>query len=158
MSQFVHYATPEAQAQLLDPSAPETFQRSKLDFADRERHAGALALHRDLLRLRRTDPVISRQDRESIDGAVLSEHAFVLRCFDAGHGDRLLMVNFGNELELRPAPEPLLAPMRDARWKLVWSSDDPKYGGPGAVDPCGPAGWLLPTECATLFVSDERQD
>jgi maltooligosyltrehalose trehalohydrolase len=158
MRQFVHYATPAAQARLLDPGAPETFQRSKLDFTDRERNVGVLAMHRELLKLRREDPVISKQDRESLDGAVFGEHAFVLRWFDAEHGDRALVVNLGNELELRPAPEPLLAPVGGAQWKLAWSSDDPRYGGSGAVDPCGPAGWLLPTQSASFLVSQERQD
>ncbi len=153
MKQFVHYAAPDAQARLLDPTLLQTFERSKLDFRDRERHAEILALHRELLALRRGDAVISRQDRDCIDGAVLSEHAFVLRWFDARQGDRLLLVNFGNELELRPMPEPLLAPPRDARWTLLWSSDDPKYGGPGTVDPLGSIPWRLPAESASLHLA-----
>jgi maltooligosyltrehalose trehalohydrolase len=153
MKQFVHYATPDAQARLLDPTAVQTFERSKLDFADRERHAEILALHRDLLALRRADAVIARQDRDVIDGAVLSEHAFVLRWFGGDHGDRLLLVNFGSELELRPMPEPLLAPPREAGWTLLWSSEDPKYGGRGTVDPIGSIPWKLPAESASLHAA-----
>jgi maltooligosyltrehalose trehalohydrolase len=152
LKQFVHYATPHAQARLFDPTAMQTFERSKLDFADRDRHPGSLSLHRDLLALRRDDPVICQQDRDSIDGAVLSEHAFVLRWFGGDQGDRLLLVNFGDELELRPASEPLLAPPRDACWELLWSSDAPKYGGPGAVDPFGELPWRLPAESASLLI------
>jgi maltooligosyltrehalose trehalohydrolase len=97
--------------------------------------------------------VISQQDRDSIDGAVLSEHAFVLRWFGGDDGDRLLLVNFGSELELRPMPEPLLAPPRDAQWTLLWSSADPKYGGPGRVDPLGRIPWRLPAESASLHIA-----
>jgi maltooligosyltrehalose trehalohydrolase len=151
MTQFVHYATPEAQQRLFDPALPETFERSKLDPTERSSHQGILDLHRELLRLRKSDPVIARQSRASIDGAVLGERAFLLRWFDPTEGDRLLLVNFGDELELRPAPEPLLAPPRKRRWELSWSSDEPRYGGPGAIDPCASACWRLPAESATLL-------
>ena len=42
-----------------DPGELETFRRSKLDLRKHERHSEAYALHRDLLRLRREDPVFS---------------------------------------------------------------------------------------------------
>ena len=75
-----------------------------------------------------------------MDGAVLSASSFVLRFFaseqdsleDETAGDRLLIVNLGADVELSPAPEPLLAPPSGTAWKLVWSSDDPCYGGEGA--------------------------
>jgi maltooligosyltrehalose trehalohydrolase len=49
------------QAQLPDPADPATFERSKLDFAEREGHAEMYALHQDLLGLRRQDPVLRSQ-------------------------------------------------------------------------------------------------
>ena len=82
---------------------------------------------------------------------MLGERAFLLRWFDAEHGDRLLLVNLGDELELCPMPEPLLAPPFNAQWQLAWSSDEPRYGGPGTIDPSVSAQWHLPGECATLF-------
>ncbi len=83
----------EAQAAVPDPARPATFERCKLDFAERERHAAAYALHRDLLRLRREDPVFRAQRRSGVDGAVLGPEAFVLRFFGerAEAGDRLLL-------------------------------------------------------------------
>ena len=41
---------------LADPADPQTFERCKLDFSERQSHAAVYALHRDLLRLRREDP------------------------------------------------------------------------------------------------------
>ncbi len=122
MRQFTRYALPDAQAQLPDPSDRATFERSKLNPEDRVRNETTLALYRDLLTLRRTDPVIRQQNREQIEGAVLSESAFVLRWIDTEHGDRLLLVNFGGQVDLRPAPEPLLAPPFEQAWRLAWSS------------------------------------
>jgi maltooligosyltrehalose trehalohydrolase len=92
-----------------------------------------------------------RQDRKGIDGAVLAERAFVLRWFSAQHGDRLLLVNLGDELELEPPAEPLLAPPGGRGWTLLWSSDDPRYAGHGVIEPCTDSGWRLSGESATLL-------
>lgn len=151
LSQFTTYATPSAQDKVPDPSAESTFIASKIDLAERDEHASVYALHRDLIHLRRDDPVIAAQDRFALDGAVLSPLAFVLRWFGGESGDRLLVVNLGAELELHPAPEPLLAPPPGQQWQMVWSSDEPRYDGPGALSPCTESGWLLPGESAVLL-------
>ena len=153
LSQFTTYATPSAQRKVPDPAAESTFLAAKLDLAEREAHASVYALHADLLRLRREDPVIAAQARETIDGAVVSAHAFVLRWFGGTDGDRLLVVNLGSELDLRPAPEPLLAPPLQSRWQLIWSSDEPRYDGPGALNPDTDEGWRLPGESAVLLAA-----
>src|SRR5205823_12285559 len=109
-----------------------TFERCKLDPAERQRNATVVALHRDLLRLRREEPAFRGQRVGGVDGAVLGPEAFVLRLFGpepGGPDDRLLVVNFGRDLHLHPAPEPLLAPPAGCRWETHWSSDDPAYGG-----------------------------
>jgi len=131
LSQFPSLAQPEMQAWLVDPAALETFLRSKLDLTERQRHAGMYALHRDLLRLRREEPVFRAQRRGGLDGAVLAPEALVLRFFGTHHDDRLLVVNLGRDLHLTPAPEPLLAPPAGQRWQTQWSSEDPRYGGVG---------------------------
>jgi len=152
LRQFAPYARPDAQERVPDPADPTTFAACKLDWSERERHAHVVALHQDLLALRRDDPVLAEQRRDRLDGAVLGAHAFVLRWRDAANGDRLLVVNLRDDLDLRPAPEPLLAPPRQGAWALAWSSDAPRYGGPGVVDPDRPDGWCLPGESAALFV------
>jgi maltooligosyltrehalose trehalohydrolase len=57
--QFPSIAVPEIQALLPNPSDPATFQACKLNFAERQKHGKEYALHRDLLRLRRNDPVFN---------------------------------------------------------------------------------------------------
>jgi maltooligosyltrehalose trehalohydrolase len=57
LSQFPSLAQPDMQARLPDPADPKTFARSKLDLAERHRHAAIYALHYDLLQLRREDTV-----------------------------------------------------------------------------------------------------
>jgi maltooligosyltrehalose trehalohydrolase len=151
MRQFSHYAVPAAQGLLPDPADPLTFERSKLDPADRVRNAHVLELYRSLLRIRKSDSVIARQRRDSLEGAVLSERALVLRWLDEENGDRLLLVNLGEQLDLQPAPEPLLAPPKQSAWQMEWSSDEPRFGGPGALCPCSEEGWRVPAASATLL-------
>ncbi len=153
LRQFASYATPAAQNRILDPGAAETFSAAKLDFTERDTHHTIYALYHDLLRLRREDPVIAAQNRDSIECAVLAEQTFLVRWIGASAGDLLLIINLGPQLELRPAPEPLLAPLRQSRWQLRWSSDEPRYGGPGALDICETGLDLVPAECALLLLS-----
>ncbi len=81
LSQFPSLAQPEMRAFLPDPGDPATFERCKLDFSERRTHAADLPLHRDLLRLRREEPVFRAQRPGGVDGAVLAAEAFVLRYF-----------------------------------------------------------------------------
>jgi maltooligosyltrehalose trehalohydrolase len=159
LAQFPSYGSPEAQEQVPDPCEVSTFERSKLDLSERESHAEIYLFHQDLLRLRREDPVISSQARERIDGAALGSGALAIRFFGEDGEARLLVVNLGPNFQYNPAPEPLLAPVSGGSWHLVWSSDDPRYGGPGIINPCGEEGWMLPGESAAFFssVSDESE-
>ena len=86
-----------------------TFRSCKLDWAERDRHPEMLALHRDLIRLRREEPAFASARRDRIHGAVLADRAMVLR-FHLPRGDRALVVNLGRDLALGSVPEPLLAP------------------------------------------------
>jgi maltooligosyltrehalose trehalohydrolase len=131
LAQFPSLKDPELVASLPSPVDPATFERCKLDSSERDRHAQAYALHRDLLALRRSDPVLRRAGRQRPDGAVLSSTAFLLRYRDGSDGDRLLLVNLGCDLDLTPIPEPLLAPPARSRWVLQWSSASVRYGGQG---------------------------
>jgi maltooligosyltrehalose trehalohydrolase len=152
LSQFPSIAQPGMQAGLPVPHERGTFERCKLDSTEREEHAPCYALHRDLLRLRREDPVFRTQGRGSLDGAVLSPEAFVLRFFGENAGDRLLVVNLGKDLDLEPVPEPLLAPLTGSRWEVLWSSEDPRYGGSGAPPPEDEEGcWRISGRTATVL-------
>ncbi|HYG91000.1 MAG TPA: malto-oligosyltrehalose trehalohydrolase [Azospirillum sp.] len=151
LEQFPSIATPAMQRQLAVPHDPATFERCKLDHAERKTHAWATALHRDLLRLRREDPVFRAQKPCGLDGAVLGEEAFVLRFFGEDGADRLLLVNLGRDLHLDVVPEPLLAPPLERRWRLLWSSEDVAYGGGGTPDIETDGDWYLPGHAAVVL-------
>jgi maltooligosyltrehalose trehalohydrolase len=151
LSQFPSVAAPEASALLTPPHDEATFERCKLDLTERERHREAYALHRDLLKLRRDDAVFSAQRRGGADGAVVGPEAFVLRFFADDGADRLLVVNLGRDLRLDPAPEPLLAPPEGARWRVLWSSEDPRYGGGGTPALDTVDNWRVPGHAAVAL-------
>jgi maltooligosyltrehalose trehalohydrolase len=133
LCQFPSAATPEMQPCMPDPGDRATFERCKLNWSERDEHDRTLRLHRDLLKLRREDPVFASQKRGGIEGCVLGPEAFALRFFGDAGDDRLLLINLGRDLVLQPAPEPLLAPPLGKQWKTLWSSEDPHYGGCGTV-------------------------
>jgi maltooligosyltrehalose trehalohydrolase len=150
LAQFPSLASAEVQQALPRPDDPATFERCKLDFTERESHACIYDMHRDLLRLRREDPVIAARRPGGVDGAVLGPGAFVLRFFGEEE-DRLLLVNLEMELHLDPAPEPLLAPLEGCTWDVMWSSEDLRYGGSGMPPIYSEENWRLPGRAAILM-------
>ncbi len=145
------YQSSEAHKFLPDTSAEESYKKSKLDLTERQKHRPIYKLHCDLIKLRQTDSVISKQDRFNIDGAVLDQYSFVIRYFGENSDDRLLLMNLERDLEYYPLAEPLLAPTKKKSWELIWSSDNPCYGGPGILHPCQENGWKLPAHTAILL-------
>jgi maltooligosyltrehalose trehalohydrolase len=151
LAQFPSIAEPRVRALLPEPGAEATFAASRLDPAERAAHPEALALHRDLLALRRGDPVLRAQGEDGLDGAVLGPEAFCLRYRGGDGQDRLLLVNLGRALELQSLAEPLLATPDRAGWTELLCTEDPRYGGGGAppFDDAGPV--RLPAEAALLL-------
>jgi maltooligosyltrehalose trehalohydrolase len=153
LSQFPSVTDPDVLAALASPVDMKTFLRCKLDHGERERHSQWYALHRDLIHLRRSDPVILRAADRRPDGAVIGHDAFMLRYIGDEDGDRLLVVNLGCDIDLSPVPEPLLAPPWGCRWDVLWSSEAPRYGGSG-TPPIRPHSHLhVPGAAAVLLRS-----
>jgi maltooligosyltrehalose trehalohydrolase len=153
LRQFRSLSGPDVEGFFADPCDPQTFERSKLDWSERDRHTEALAMHRDLLQLRREDPVFSAQRADRLFGAVLGPEAFVLRFFGDAGDDRLLIVNLGRDLEYAPATEPLIVPPPDRTWRIAWSSEDPRYGGSG-TGVFDPEDWYLPGHAALVLTPE----
>lgn len=136
--------------ELADPSSSATFESSKLDWDECRRNQEMLQLHRDLLRLRREDPIFSQQDWKMLDGAVVGPEAFILRWFAPEENDRLLCVNLGRDMDWRPVPEPLAAPPRGHDWRLLWASEQFEYAGAGAAE-FSARDWIIPGHTAIVL-------
>jgi len=153
LTQFPSIVDLERRGELADPGDPATFERCRLDFAERDTHASAYALHIDLLRLRRDDTAFCLQQPGGVDGAVIGASALALRFFTPGHvDDRVVVVNLGAVISRGSFAEPLLAPPPGTDWMLRWSSEDPAYGGSGTPDTFPDHCWLIPAE-STLVLS-----
>jgi maltooligosyltrehalose trehalohydrolase len=155
VAQFDRLATAEAQAALPDPCDPETMRACILDPAARSLDNPAVRLHRDLLRLRRDDPAFTDPRPDALDGAVLGDRALALRYEQPDPmRDRLLIVNLGPTLAQASVPEPLIAPPRGAAWRLIWSSEDPAYGGHGTPPPLDLERLYVPARSALLLAPE----
>lgn len=131
LAQFPRLKIAEVQKILPSPEDPLTFTQCKLDHMERVKNEKQLLFYKDLIHLRKTDSVFSRPDHVKIDGAVISQDAFIIRFFSEKWGDRLLIVNLGPDFYFSPAPEPLLVAERDREFEILWSSESLRYGGDG---------------------------
>jgi maltooligosyltrehalose trehalohydrolase len=146
LSQFRNTRDPEVSLPL--PHDRETFVRCVLDDAERAGNARHIALHRDLIRLRQTDPGLDAS-RVGVDAAALSGSCLVVRYTGSGR-QRLLVVNLGCAVDISQASEPLVAPPQGGRWQVIWHSERPTYGGSG-MPPLEVLRWEVPGQAAVLL-------
>jgi maltooligosyltrehalose trehalohydrolase len=158
LAQFPSMRHVQIEAVMGMPHDSATFEQCKLNRKERNQNQHIIELHRDLLRLRREDPVFRAQRSDWMHGAVLGPEAFVLRFFGEEHGDRLLLVNLGRDLHLSPAPEPLLAPPRTGAWELLWTSQDHRYRGSGQGRLRIAGTWNIPGHAAMVMYERRNSD
>jgi maltooligosyltrehalose trehalohydrolase len=128
LSQFERSVDAEVRARDARRSPRDAFEASKLVHDEGARARAWSALHRDLIRLRREDPVFAaRQARP--EGATLNDRVLLLRDHTEAEDDRLLVVNLGVDFDLARAPDPLAAPPALGQWRILWSSEALRYGG-----------------------------
>jgi maltooligosyltrehalose trehalohydrolase len=151
LAQFPSLSNEETQKILPAPDDPEIFARCKLDFSERQTNRQFYDLHFDLIKLRRDNSRFCAQRAGVIDGAVLGPQSFVLRYRADDNGDCLLVVNLGIRQKLEPVPEPLLAPPLGFEWETLWTSESPRYGGPGAVPVATQDEWVLSAEATVAL-------
>ncbi|MEP6692486.1 MAG: malto-oligosyltrehalose trehalohydrolase [Gemmatimonadaceae bacterium] len=114
-------------ADIPDPQSEETFVRSKLNRATRSRpeHAGVLALHRDLLRIRRDEPALRPGDA-TLDVTGDGRDGWIATRLSSPRGATLLsLFNLSDKPRVARLPDP------PHRWHRLLSTDDERYGGRG---------------------------
>lgn len=152
LAQFPGMTTDAVKETLRDPRDPAAFAECKLRHGeDRARHAWALNLHRDLLRLRRADPVLSRLGTSDvvIESCTPCDTILLIR-YRSALGERLIVVNLGRD-KLSPMNDALFAPAPGHRWRTLWSSEEPRYSGGGAIPFTDQAEWLLIGNSAVIL-------
>jgi maltooligosyltrehalose trehalohydrolase len=138
---FAAFADPATRTLIPDPQDPATFERSRLDHGEATRGPGALALayHRDLLRLRRSDPVLTAYRRERLPIEASASGAALTIVFSSRRGRRALVVNLGarHTISLEGA----------VNARVVIQSNEARFGGNG--QPLGLAGRRVATPAHT---------
>lgn len=131
--EFEHFANFKAE-QVPDPQALETFERSRLDWVERERSGNAqvLALYRELLRLRAEDPLLRQRERGSFEAQALGDNAVALER-RAGSNKLLIVVAIRGTVR---------APMPPGAKLLLWS-EHPRFGGGSEQSPLGGGALVL---------------
>lgn len=152
MFQFPRIKSLDQVTGIFDPADERTFQMCKLNWAECESNEPMVRLHRDLIRLRKQDAVFARQDRAGIESSLIGQEAFALRWYGDDGDDRLGLFNLGRDYDWHPITDPLVAPPLGKKWKLIWSSEDPRYDGLGT-----PAfdnkNWPVPGHAAVIFAT-----
>lgn len=130
LAQFPRLATSEIRKAIPDPENPRTFIDCKLNSQNHDTNPMYI-LMKDLIALRKTDPVFKKMQNIKIDGATLGTDSFLIRYFGGEDGDRILLINFGPDYYFNPCPEPLLAPGLNMEFEILLSSEALKYAGEG---------------------------
>lgn len=111
-----------------DPQQESTFFESKLNLHERDLHAPVYNWYRDLLALRRDDPVLRVQDRKRTTADALSFSAIVVRRWTE-EGTRVLIANFGSKLTVPLASILDQATLGETPPRILLDSNDTRYGG-----------------------------
>ena len=128
---FSAFSDPEARARIPDPQSAETFQRSKLDWDERDipPHTGVLRLYQELLELRKSEPALRKRSRASYHVIPLGEGAIALRRSTPDAGELLLVASLVGPLRAElNAREETRAP-REGRWELLLATEEARFGG-----------------------------
>jgi maltooligosyltrehalose trehalohydrolase len=115
-----------AGAEVPDPQAPDTFNRSRLDWSEAEKpeHAGVRALYRELLRLRATEPALKEARVGAHDARALGAGAVLLERRGGGQAFQVIVAVRGSvEHRVPPGAE------------LVLWSEAPRFGGTVEASP-----------------------
>lgn len=107
-----------------NPQEQETFQRSKLNWAQRNlgKHHVILNWHKRLIELRRSHPVMQNFNKNDICVTLFGNGGFVLHrksCDD--HQELICIFNLGSERNS------IIIPPQKAHWKKILDSRDPEW-------------------------------
>jgi maltooligosyltrehalose trehalohydrolase len=135
---FRAFSDPAARERIPDPQAVETFRRSRLDWAERERepHASVWRLYQALLALRREDPLLRFETWEGFHARAFGDAAIVMTRHLPGRGALAVLVQLrgSGPVELRAADVGGMG----GTWSVVLDTEGSAY----AEDPRPPETFL----------------
>jgi maltooligosyltrehalose trehalohydrolase len=123
---------PAQQREIPDPQSPQTFLESKLNLGERNEGTGAETwrMYAELLRLRRSDAVISRQERSTMRAYACGDKLLLVH-LRHGREHRLIAMNAGVGVDAAPAAIGVPRAIASMRWRELISTDERRFGGSG---------------------------
>jgi len=142
---FAPFDGEERQSLLPDPQDIETFLATKLKLEERDEGVGkqVWALYCALIALRRSDPVLRRQDRRNMKAVAASNQVLLVHLWDGGE-QRLIAANFGVAIDAPPVAAGVPDDLAEVRWQQVLSTEERRFGGTDDVVRLGPRLVSLP--------------
>ena len=127
---FPGFSDPAARARIPDAQDPATFERSRLDWSERNTagHAESLALYTELLRLRGTHPALAASEATAGEAEALGDDTILLRRADQSQRFLIVARLAGGGSVRVPAHT------TGARPALVLTTEEPRF----ALDPQPP--------------------
>ena len=140
------------QGELPDPQDEATFLRSRLNWELRDTvpHKYLLAFYKELLRLRREDPVLSRRDKKNLEACSFDRpKALLVRRW---HGTHEILALFSFERE----ESSLSCPVPAGCWAMLLASNSSNWGGqenaiPSVLESSGQVTFLFPAWSFFVF-------
>lgn len=133
MREFPAFAEALATQDIPSPQAPETFERSKLDWDEAKSggHAACLRLYREALRLRREHAAFRPPDRAHTHFAELKSGVLAIRARD-GDDDWLVLADLRGDHGGSLLDEEFCQLDARKNWRARLSTNDPTFGGSDA--------------------------
>jgi len=138
---FPSFAEAAARARVPDPQAAETFARSRLQWAERERapHQHVLQLYTDLLERRRTEPALSCTAGSQCIARALDAHTLLLLRRAPEGQDVLLLARLRGSGNVTLTIEDV--GVGTEPWEVILDTEDPRYApDPRPIDVTGVPG------------------
>jgi maltooligosyltrehalose trehalohydrolase len=139
-------------AEIPDPQAPATFERSRLDrsLADTPGHRALWELHRELIALRRRLPALARLEPTQVETAAYPEQQAMVgrRWHD---GDQVVFAFGFGDTGARVS-----LPLAAGSWRKILDSEDRRWGGAGGTAPVeiraeGPTAIEVPASACVVY-------
>ncbi len=131
-NEFRHFKTfsePSAVLSIPDPGALSTFVSSKLNWEEQslQPHAGMLALYRDLINLRRTEPALKEKFNSALQAEALGENTIALKRLAADKFSLLVVACLKGAEKIIIGTHSSTRPPEGKQWNLLWTTEDAHY-------------------------------
>lgn len=153
-----HESAEQRNRRFPDPQDPRVFEESRLQLAERTTPAGTdmRALYTELLRLRKNDAVLARQDRHQMRAYAASDTLLLVHLWHQRE-HRLIIGNFGIALDQTAANANVPGTLPRLRWSVALSTDEARFGGGAGTVQLDEELLSMPPNTVAWLTATERQ-